>query len=140
MHLLFENIMPQLLAAWRGKYKNEKDEKGQDRQDERDFVFNDATWEELKLEIKGSNTMVPSQFAPYVNPIDRKSFWTAETYSYFLMYLGPIVLRDRLPPRYYQHFIALSELTKLMVKLDITDDDLHRSEHDLTQWVRDFEK
>ncbi|KAJ9118395.1 hypothetical protein QFC24_006224 [Naganishia onofrii] len=63
MHVLFENIAPQLIMSWRGNYKNEKDDKGKDQPDNRDFVFSDAAWEEIKAEVASSNTMVPSQFA-----------------------------------------------------------------------------
>ena len=140
IHVLFENISPQLLALWRGSYKNEKDDKGKDVDDGRDFVFDDATWEEIKAEIQSYNRMVPSQFAPYVNPIDRKSYWTAETHSYFLMHLEPIVLRDRLPRLYYQHFLLLSEITKVIIKIEITVDEINKLERDLLKWVRDFEK
>jgi hypothetical protein len=140
MHVLFENISPQLLALWRGSYKNEKDDRGRDVEDACGFVFDDATWEAIKAEIQESNKMVPSQFAPYVNPIDRKSFWTAETHSYFLMHLGPIVLRDRLPRLYYQHFLALSEITKTIIEIEITTQELDKLEVALLKWVRDFEK
>jgi hypothetical protein len=140
MHVLFENISPQLLALWRGKYKNDKDDKGKDVDDSRDFVFDEATWEAIKAEIQASNKLVPSQFAPYVNPIDRKSFWTAETHSYFLMHLGPIILWDRLPRPYYQHFLAISEITKKVVQIEITNDEVDQLERDLLKWVRDFEK
>lgn len=140
MHVLFENIVPQLLTSWRGKYKNDKDDKGKDVQDERNFVFSEAEWEEIKAEVQASNTMVPSQWAPYVNPIDRKSFWTAETYSYFVTHLGPIILQDRLPQAHYQHFLKLSDMTKVLVKSDIAFATLEALERDLVRWVKDFER
>lgn len=140
IHVLFENIVPQLLNSWRGKYKNDKDDKGKDVQDERNFVFSDAVWEEIKAEVLASNTMVPSQWAPYVNPIDRKSFWTAETYSYFVMHLGPIILQGRLPEAHYQHFLKLSEMTKVLVKSDIAFARLEVMERELVRWVKDFER
>lgn len=140
MHVLFENVMPQLLLCWRGKYKNEKDDKGKEQADQRGFVLSDAAWEELKSEVAASNTMVPSQFAPYVNPIDRKSYWTAETYSYFMMFLGPIVMKDRLPSAYYRHFVELSEITKVLVKIDMKRTEADMLTGRLIKWVKDFER
>jgi len=140
MHVLFENIAPQLIMSWRGGYKNEKDDKGKDKPDDRDFVFSDAAWEEIKAEVASSNTMVPSQFAPYVNPIDKKSYWTAEVYSYFLMFLGPIILKDRLPDKYYRHFIKLSEITKAIIKVEITKVEVDSLRLEIVNWVQEFEK
>ncbi|KAJ9127066.1 hypothetical protein QFC24_001300 [Naganishia onofrii] len=140
MHVLFENIMPQLMLCWRGKYKNDKDDKGKDVTDRRTFVLSDTAWEEIKLEVAASNTMVPSQFALYVNSIDKKSYWTAETHSYFLMHLWPIIMKDRLPTPYYRHFVELSEITKVLVKIEMTQSEVDSLPAQLVKWVKDLEK
>lgn len=140
MHVLFENIAPQLMMSWRGGYKNEKDDKGKDKPDDRDFVYSDAAWEEIKAEVASSNTMVPSHFAPYVNLIDKKSYRTAELYCCFLIFPGPIILKDRLPDKYYRHFIKLSEITKAIIKIEITKVEVDSLRLEIVNWVQEFEK
>ncbi|KAI5448975.1 hypothetical protein NCC49_005708 [Naganishia albida] len=93
---------------------------------------------QIQYGIRGKTT--PSQAVPRIGNIKNKSFWTAETYSYFLMFLGPIVLKDRLPEKYYKHFILLSEITKKLAMLEIEWDALEGLHKGIVRWVRAFEQ
>lgn len=124
MHLLFENIAPQLISLWRGTYKTELITSKKKETLKQDYVISSHDWSAIEEEIRRSNKTTPSQAVPRVGNIKNKSFWTAETYSYFLMFLGPVVLKGRLPEKYYKHFILLSEITKRLTMLEIKWDAL----------------
>jgi hypothetical protein len=140
MHVLFENIAPQLISLWKGTYKAELIIGTKKAKLKEDYVISAADWSVIEEEIRRSNKTTPSQAVPRVGSIKNKSFWTAETYSYFLMFLGPIVLKGRLPEKYYKHFILLSEITKKLTMLEIEWDALEGLHKGIVRWVRAFEQ
>lgn len=140
MHVLFENIVPQLLSLWKGDYKNKQILDKANGKHQTDYVVSEDDWEVIAKEIEASNRTTPSQAVPTVGSIKNKSQWTAETCSYFLMFLGPVVMKDRLPDRYFQHFILLSEIAKSLTALEIPLVELQGLENQIVQWVKGFER
>lgn len=142
MHVLFENIAPQLIALWRGTYKAElisgKKASSATKLNQ-DYVVPKSDWLAIEEEVRRSNKTTPSQAVPHVGNIKNKTYWTAETYSYFLMFLGPIVMKDRLPDKYFKHFVLLSEITKKLTMLEIEWDVLERLQKSIIRWVKGFE-
>lgn len=55
------------------------------------------------------------------------------------MFLGPVVLKGRLPEKYYKHFILLSEIMKKLTMLEIEWDALEALRRGIVRWVRGFE-
>ncbi|KAJ9110221.1 hypothetical protein QFC22_006753 [Naganishia vaughanmartiniae] len=104
------------------------------------FVIPKGVWATIAKEISKSNHTTPAQTAPRVGNITKKSFWTAETYSYFLMFLGPVVLKGRLPAPYYAHFILFSEIAKRMTSQEISYQELPVLHSKIVVWVKAFEK
>lgn len=139
MHLLFENIAPQLISLWRGTYKAELITGKKKATLKQEYVISSHDWSAIEEEVERSNKTTPSQAVPRVGNVRNKSFWTAETYSYFLMFLGPVVLKGRLPEKYYKHFILLSEITKKLTMLEIEWDALEALRRGIVRWVRGFE-
>lgn len=139
MHLLFENIAPQLISLWRGTYKAEMILGKKKAKLNKAYVVSASDWATIEEEVRRSNKTTPSQAVPRVGNIKNKSFWTAETYSYFLMFLGPIVMKGRLPDKYYKHFIALSEITKALTRLEIEKAALEGLHASIVRWVKGFE-
>jgi len=140
VHVLFENIMPQLLSMWEGTYKaaiitGEKNGKLQT-----DWVICSADWLAINNDVLRSNATTPSQLARKIGSITARGFWTADTYAHFMMFLGPIVLKGRLGDRYYKHFVILSEVVKVLTGLEIEKSQLPMIEKVLVTWVRDFER
>ncbi|KAJ9095922.1 hypothetical protein QFC20_006523 [Naganishia adeliensis] len=136
MHLFFENIMKQLLAAWEGEYKKGTAE---DRAGDK-FVITKEDWQTISKDIIRSNATVPAQIARHINaPLETRSSWTAETYAYFLMFLGPIVMADRLKEPYYKHFLKLSEICREVTKLAISRERVVSLKRDIGEWVVQFE-
>ncbi|KAJ9110803.1 hypothetical protein QFC22_006659, partial [Naganishia vaughanmartiniae] len=139
MHVLYENIMPQLLALWQGTYKTGQTLGSSKAKHQDAFVIPKGVWATIAKEISKSNHTTPAQTAPRVGNITKKSFWTAETYSYFLMFLGPVVLKGRLPAPYYAHFILFSEIAKRMTSQEISYQELPVLHSKIVVWVKAFE-
>ncbi|KAJ9091313.1 hypothetical protein QFC20_007659 [Naganishia adeliensis] len=120
----------------KGEYKSAQILDNASGKHQADYVISDDVWEIIAKEIEASNRSTPSQTLPTVGPIKNKSQWTAETCSYFLMFLGPIVMKDRLPERYFQHFVALSDLAKSLTATEIPLVALQGLENSAVQWMK----
>lgn len=137
MHIFFENVMKQLLTAWEGKYKTgTQEERAGDG-----FVIAEEAWASMSRDILLSNTTVPTQLARTFNaPLETRGTWTADTYAYFLLFLGPIVLANRLPDLYYAHFLKLSAMARRITKTALTRKEIADLQTGLGDWVVDCER
>ncbi|KAJ9111247.1 hypothetical protein QFC22_006547 [Naganishia vaughanmartiniae] len=143
MHILYENIMKELLGLWDGTYKasmitGTADGRLGQVPGER-YVVSQAHWNQMDKEVSSSNATVPAEMARRLGSISKRGYWTAETYSYFLAHLGPIVMRGRLSKVYYDHFVDLSRITNIICKLEITNDEIAEIRSGLVEWVTQFE-
>jgi hypothetical protein len=121
MHILFENIMKHLLATWDGSPKAR-----QARQHQDPFVIDAGKWLAMADDIQRSNATTPAQVVrAFDSPLDTRSKWTAETYCHFLLFLGPIILQDRLPQPYYEHFLKLSAAARTLTAVRIKRADVN---------------
>lgn len=112
MHILLENIMKELLAIWEGKYKASMITGTSDGRlgaaAGEDYVISKSDWDEMDKDVSASNRTIPSQMARRMESVTKRGYWTAESYSYLLIHLGPIILKGRLGARYYEHYVKLS--------------------------------
>lgn len=138
MHVLFENLMKELLSLWQGTYKATM-MTGNATIDE-DYVLSERQWDLIDREVTESTKLVPAQMAPSLSSVTERGYWNADSYAYFMMFLGPIVLKNRLPLRYYRHFVDLSELVQLTTQTEITSAGVERIETGFVEWVQQFEK
>lgn len=65
------------------------------------------------LEIIGQNC--PSEFRNRPKTMINIDAWTAYDWRQFLLYHGPIVLENRLPTKYYIHFVYLHLAARIMI-------------------------
>lgn len=86
--------MKQLLKLWEGDYKLKVINGNAKQKLNGGYVISSANWARIDTETVQSTKLVPAQIAPYRKSVTKRSFWNADCYSYFLMYLGPIVLKD----------------------------------------------
>jgi hypothetical protein len=142
MHVLFENIMKALLSAWAGTYKMGTITEGEQDRLKDDFVIGDRTvaWKAMSREVAESNSLVPSSIGARVQDLDARGWWTAETYSYFLLFLGPIILKGRLSTEYFVHFLRLSDIARTITKIEIEKNKLDDLRRKIAQWVLDYER
>lgn len=66
---------------------------------------------------------------------------TAETWSFWIIYLGPILLRDRFEkPIYYEHFLKLSRLVRLCMSYEMRRSDIELIRNGFIEWVQEYEQ
>ena len=140
MHILLENIMKELLLLWEGKYKAAMVTGAADGRLAEDYVISKGDWDTIDREVSQSNKTIPAKMSRRLGSISKRGYWTAESYSYFLVHLGPIVLQNRLNKRYYEHFIRLSALSSKLIDLEMDNETLGELRTGLVTWVEDFEK
>jgi hypothetical protein len=85
MHLIFENLLKNLIQLWTGEFKglNEGD---------RSYEFNPKVWEAIGAATAESGSTVPGAFdATPWNVTDGKTTCTVDMWSFWLLYIGPVL-------------------------------------------------
>jgi hypothetical protein len=65
---------------------------------------------------------------------------TAEAWSFWIMYIAPILLKGRIAPPYYKNLLLLSEMVCLAIKVEISVDETYDLEEKCAKWVEDYER
>jgi len=87
MHLLFENVVKNLVNLWMGKFK-ELDSGIED------YIIPDHIWEKIGKETVDAVKNIPSAFVRSLGNIyENKGSYTAEGWAFWFMYLAPILLK-----------------------------------------------
>lgn len=135
MHLIFENLVPNLVGHYTGNFK------GLDAGTE-DYIIPADIWSEVCKISSASGDTIPSQFGARVPNLEReRSHMTAEAWSFWVMYIAPIVLRDRFTkPQYYTHFMKLVQLIHLCLSYDMKASDVDVIRVGFQEWVAEYEK
>ena len=135
MHLIFENLVPNLVAHYTGNFK------GLDSGTE-EYIFPPKIWSEICAIGAGSGDTIPSQFGRRMPNIETEwSRMTAEAWSFWVMHIAPIVLRNRFQkPRYYSHFMKLVHLIHLCLSYDMKAEDISEIRTGFEEWVVEYER
>ena len=135
MHLIWENLIPNLIEFWIGEFKD------LDHQDKGYFI-EPHIWNEIGAATDACRVTVPSAFgAPVPNIATKRYQMSAEMYANWTMYIAPVVLRGRFKnARYYRHFMQLVELLKHCLKFEISEATLNQIDDGFRLWVEDYEK
>ena len=135
MHLIFENLIPNLVAHYTGNFK------GLDAGSE-DYIIPARIWSEICKIGSSSGDTVPSQFGGRVPNLEReRSHMTAEAWSFWVLFISPIVLRNRFTkPRYYTHLMKLVRLIHLCLTYDMKPSDVNVIRVGFQEWVVEYEK
>ena len=135
MHLIFENFAPNLVDHWTGRFKNL--DEGSER-----YVIDAKIWEIIGKETSASSDTVPAAFVSKLPDIaaDRHLF-KAEHWSFWILFIAPIVLRGRFQaPKYYHHICQLARIIKQCLQFTITISELDQMEQDMIDWVQNYER
>jgi hypothetical protein len=133
-HLLLENIVPNLVKLWTGRFPGI--EPGSD------FEIDSQVWQVVGKETAEAVRDIPAAFVRVLGNIsDHQSTFTAESWGFWFMYLAPHLLKDRFQhPKYYNHMLQLVNIMKTMLKFDITLEELDTLERSVICWVTTFER
>lgn len=135
MHLLLENIIPNLLDLWMGRYKGLDTGTG-------NYEIPLNIWNKIAEESVNATEHIPAEFTRVIpHLITQRSTWTAESYCFWFCYLFPVVLRNRFPnDKYYKHGCLLVKIMKTCLQFSITEDELNTLESDIVEWVEKYER
>ena len=135
MHLIFENLVPNLIRHYTGDFK------GLDTGTET-YELPKSVWEAITDAAARSGDTIPSEFGARMPDIcTEQSSMTAETWSMWITYLGPILLQERFSkPVYYQHFLKLSHLVRLCMSYEMKRSDIELIRNGFVEWVQEYER
>ena len=135
MHLIWENLIPNLVLFWTGHFK-ELSHKGMG------YALDDLVWKDIcRISVEAGDT-IPAAFGCRVpNMSTQRWQFTAESWATWTIYIAPIVLRGRFPEeKYYKHFLHLVHLLNLCLEYELPMEKVAEIENGFIGWVKDYER
>jgi len=134
MHLVFENLIPNLALLWSGNFKG--------LNKNQPFVFSKTVWEAIGAANTVSWSTMPSSYGAVVpNIVTDLSTFSTKTWSQWALFVGPVVLNGHFPnKKYYNHFCNLVRLINLCLKFEFSKEDIAQIRHGFIQWVQKYKR
>jgi hypothetical protein len=134
MHLLFENVVQNLVNLWMGRFKNLDSGVG-------DYIIPRGVWDEIGDETVSAVKSIPAAFVRSLGNItNEQGIYTAEGWAFWAMYLAPILLKGRLGSKYYRHFLQLVKILKTSIKFTLSHPEINELEGEIISWVKLYER
>lgn len=136
MHLLWENAIKNLVSLWTGEFKGLEVGSGS-------YEFEKSVWEAIGAATAAAGSTIPSCYASARPPnvASNRTATTADSWSFWTLFLGPVLLRRRFAhQKYYDHFIDLVVLLHICLQFTITSDDVVRLREGFASWVEKYEQ
>ncbi|KAG6810019.1 hypothetical protein H0H92_013687 [Tricholoma furcatifolium] len=123
MHLIDENNLKNLTLHWTGAFKGLDD-------GIEDYELPKAIWDAVGAATAASGATIPSAYGSRVpNIATDRSNCSAEMWSFWALYIAPVVLQHRFTkPKYFKHYILLKCL-----QFEITDEEITEVHHGFIQ-------
>lgn len=135
MHLIWENLIKNLVLHWTGEFKGLDD-------GAEDYQLSKTVWDAIGVETAAAGSTIPSAYGARVPNIAKdKSIMSAEMWSFWTLYLGPILLRRRFcHQRYFIHFVLLVKLLNICLQFEITAIEIQQVCQGFVDWVQTYER
>jgi len=135
MHLIWENLIPNLVLFWTGEFKGLDEGVGE-------YQLLPKVWQAVGAAAAAAGSTIPSAFGIRPpNPATHRYSYSAEAWSFWALYLGPVLLRRRFRrQRYYTHFIKLVKLLQMCLQFEITTEEIQIIRGGFIEWVKEYEK
>lgn len=135
MHLIFENLIKNLFKLWTGEFKD------MDHTDE-DYVIDAEVWRAIGEATKKSGATIPGAFGARPKDfMNEMGSTTAETWSFWMQYLGPVQLRREFKNKeIYHHFVDLVVLVNLCLRFESSREDVETIREGFAKWVEKYEE
>ena len=101
------------------------------------FYVNKKSKNEIDKDLK--QIFPPDYITRKPRSIRDMSFWKASEIGYFILLYSPILLKKRLPEKYYQHYLLLVYATRLLLQNKVSNQEIDLAENLLHLYVRQFE-
>ena len=135
MHLFFENVCPLLQDHWTGSHKF-KDIEPSDP----GYQLAPHIWEMIGRKTAEAYRTIPSGFVGAMPDISNSKY-KAKYMSFWVQFLGPLLLRNRFPKsKYYRHFCDLVQIIKTCLQFTISHTTLQHLQESIVTWVQQYEK
>ncbi|KAJ7190322.1 hypothetical protein GGX14DRAFT_298508, partial [Mycena pura] len=131
MHLLFENIIQNLVMLWSGTFKGLSVGTG-------NYELHPGIVDEVWAETADATKTISSAFVRSF--AGGKGKFTAESWSFWFVYVAPGVLQGRLHIVYHKHACDLGVIIKRCLKFGITMDEIDDLKRKIIDWVREYER
>ncbi|QRV77877.1 Transposase family Tnp2 protein [Ceratobasidium sp. AG-Ba] len=134
MHLLFENLVPNMIKHWTGKFKKMDQGAGH-------YKLAEAVWKQIGKETAKATCTIPVSFVGTLPDIaEDQTLYKAEAYSFWIQYVAPIVLAGRLPEPYFEHFLLMRDIIIMSIQLDISEEQVDELQRMVNRWVIEYER
>ncbi|KAG9079645.1 hypothetical protein FRC06_007605, partial [Ceratobasidium sp. 370] len=134
MHLLFENLVPNMIHHWTGKFKGMSQGTGS-------YQLTEAQWKAVGRLTTQATKTIPSAFVGTLPDIAQDfTLFKAEAFAFWFQHLAPILLADMLPRRYYEHLLLIREVTVRCLQFKITAPEVDELQRMINQWVTEYEE
>ncbi|CAE6442787.1 unnamed protein product [Rhizoctonia solani] len=134
MHMIWQNLIPQLIDLWTGDF-NDLDSGLENYQMDQDV------WATLSEACIPSRRSMPTSFGCPVPDPRKRSQFIAESWNVFTTQLAPSLLRRRFSnERYYRHFVRLVKLLTLVVSFDLSRDKIPEIRQGIAEWIEEYEQ
>ncbi|KDQ11624.1 hypothetical protein BOTBODRAFT_82830, partial [Botryobasidium botryosum FD-172 SS1] len=136
MHLVWENVVKTLILLWTGKFAPLKQDSGQP------YHIQKTVWDAIGKATEEAGSTIPSVFGCRVpNIAERRSEFSAEAYSIWTTFLGPVLLRKQFDNEaYYRHFCKLVRLLNICLRYELTVKDMSDLRKGFADWVLEYER
>lgn len=135
MHLVFENLLKNLANLWTGDFKGMDQGRGS-------YELPKTVLEVIGEAKSESGDTIPSAFAARPRSFtDERTNMTADMWSFWGQYLGPVLLKRRFThEKYYTHYIKLVRIIRTCLQFHYTRNDRIWIQKGINEWVVEFEK
>jgi len=135
MHLIWENIIKNLILLWTGDFKGLDEGSGC-------YQINTTVWAAIGLVTALSGSTIPSCYGTCPpNFIENRSSTMADTWSFWTLYLGPVLLQQKFKDKkYYDYFIKLVNMLHRCLQFTLTMADILDLRQGLIDWVKVFKE
>ncbi|KAB5587951.1 Transposase family Tnp2 protein [Ceratobasidium theobromae] len=132
LHLFLLNHRPELVELWAGT-------KGPNNTS--DYILTSQAWATIGHETEETSKTIPAAFVrPLPNIATCWASYCGESWCFWLVYIGPIVLRGRLLEKYYNHYMELVKIIKCLLLVTNTTARIEQLRHEIVRYVEKYEE
>lgn len=134
MHMVWINLIPQLVKLWTGEFNGLDD-------GSESYMLHPSVWMSLGGTIAGSGATIPSSFGCRLPDVSKPGHRTAESWSIFATQLAPNLLRRRFrKSTYYTHFVRLVKLLNQCTSFTMLRSDISQVRKGFADWITEYER
>lgn len=135
MHLIYKNLIKNLVLLWTGEFKGLDEGDGQ-------YELTLGIWKAIGAGSAALGSSIPGVFGAHPrNVADDKSTCTADMWSFWILYIGPVLLARRFrKQKYYDHFVKLVILINMCLQFTIKRRDIKYLREGFKDWVLLYEE